>query len=333
MEIKTCFNDATLEITPEKLVIERENGFLSLATSKIGGGIRSTHRILNLNQNDSGKKPLSSYLEEKPDRNSMENTIISTNGIDKILHLTNEEITVIILADKAFNLNYIVLICADLNGTSLVNIFKDVLESKLNTLTDSGIKRLEDVSRHDEVIVACRGGETTLEEDEITKIRFKVREQVQEASFKLFKNMGYPPDILGHIESTGVKISDLVEAGMELVVGVERTEELDLKLAEQLLKSLEDLNVATLILAGIRLEEDLYLKRIRGIDVEDDPAYLYSDEVLGMAIANQIAGTKAIFNFKRYDEEKPGVIGKLGPVLDDVFAGLLAGCMSRIFEE
>ncbi len=48
---------------------------------------------------------------------------------------------------------------------------------------------------------------------------------------------------------------------------------------------------------------------------------------------HQIAGTKAIFNFKRYDEEKPGVIGKLGPVLDDVFAGLVADCMSKIFEE
>jgi alpha-ribazole phosphatase CobZ len=67
--------------------------------------------------------------------------------------------------------------------------------------------------------------------------------------------------------------------------------------------------------------------------VDDDPSYLYADEVLGMAIANQIAGTKAIFNFKRYDEVKPGIIGDLGPILDDVFAGLVAGCMSKIFEE
>jgi alpha-ribazole phosphatase CobZ len=86
-------------------------------------------------------------------------------------------------------------------------------------------------------------------------------------------------------------------------------------------------------MAGIRLEEDYARHRVRGVDVDDDPAYLYSDEVMGMAVANQIAGTKAIFNFKRYDEEKPGIIGVLGPVLDDVFAGLVAGCMSKIFEE
>jgi phosphatidylglycerophosphatase A len=54
---------------------------------------------------------------------------------------------------------------------------------------------------------------------------------------------------------------------------------------------------------------------------------------MGMSVANQIAGTKAIFNFKRYDEAKPGVIANLGPVLDDIFAGLIAGCMSKIFED
>ena len=101
----------------------------------------------------------------------------------------------------------------------------------------------------------------------------------------------------------------------------------------QILKSLEDLIVVSFIVAGIRLEEDYEKHRIRNVNVDDDPAYLYSDEVMGMSIANQIAGTKAIFNFKRYDEAKPGIISTLGPVLDDVFAGLIAGCMSKIFEE
>ena len=73
--------------------------------------------------------------------------------------------------------------------------------------------------------------------------------------------------------------------------------------------------------------------RIREVAVDDDSAYLYTDEVLGMAISNQIAGTKATFNFKRYDEAKPGIIYGLPPMLDDIFAGLIAGCMSKIFEE
>lgn len=63
---------------------------------------------------------------------------------------------------------------------------------------------------------------------------------------------------------------------------------------------------------------------------------MYVDEVIGLAIANEIAGTKAIFNFRFYDAKKPGIIGELDRkgfmFLDDAIAGLLAGCMSKVFE-
>jgi alpha-ribazole phosphatase CobZ len=134
------------------------------------------------------------------------------------------------------------------------------------------------------------------------------------------------------MNDVGIGVDDLVDAGMEMVVGVEKTQEIRDKLKKQIYHSLDDLNVVSFIIAGIRLEEDYEKHRVHGVDVDDDPAYLYSDEVFGMSVANQIAGTKAIFNFKRYDEAKPGIISKLGPVLDDVFAGLIAGCMSKVFE-
>lgn len=139
--------------------------------------------------------------------------------------------------------------------------------------------------------------------------------------------------ILDYIIAEGVTIDALVDAGMELCVGVEDSKELRDKLKKQLLKSLEDLNVIALIMSAIRCEDDFQSNRVREVDVSDDPAYLYTDEVLGIAIANQIAGTKATFNFKRYDEEKPGIIAKLGPMVDDIFAGLVAGSMSKIFED
>ena len=139
--------------------------------------------------------------------------------------------------------------------------------------------------------------------------------------------------ILDYMKAEGVTIDALVDAGMELLVGVKDSQRLRKKLKKQLLKSLEDLNVIALIMSAIRCEDDFQRNRIREVDISDDPAYLYTDEVLGIAIANQIAGTKATFNFKRYDEEKPGIIAKLGPMVDDIFAGLVAGCMSKIFEE
>ncbi|CDG65732.1 MAG: hypothetical protein PWQ15_762 [Methanobacterium sp.] len=147
------------------------------------------------------------------------------------------------------------------------------------------------------------------------------------------ENNNQSKSIYDFMKEAGVELPQLVDAGLELLAGVEKDEELELRLEKQIKKALEDINVVVLIMAGIRVEEDLLQHRIEGVNVDDDPAYLYTDEVLGMAIANQIAGTKAIFNFKRYDEAKPGIIGTLGPMLDDVFAGLVAGCMSKIFEE
>ena len=163
-----------------------------------------------------------------------------------------------------------------------------------------------------------------------------VNSMVKSCSLSLEKtNLSF--GILDYILAEGITIDLLVDAGMELCVGIdetpERIKELRLRLKNQILKSLEDINVIALLISAIRCEEDFKTNRVREVDVSDDPAYLYTDEVLGIAIANQIAGTKATFNFKRYDEEKPGILSKLGPMVDDIFAGLIAGCMSKIFEE
>mgnify|MGYP003321524029 CR=1 FL=1 len=135
--------------------------------------------------------------------------------------------------------------------------------------------------------------------------------------------------ILDYFVSEGILIGDLVDAGMELV-DEEVTDELKSKMKEQILKSLSDIDVITLLVAAMRTEQDLNGNRIREIDANDD---FYTGKVLGLAISNQIAGTKATFNFKKYAEAKPGIIYGLPPMLDDIFAGLIAGCVSKIFEE
>ena len=98
----------------------------------------------------------------------------------------------------------------------------------------------------------------------------------------------------------------------------------------QILKSLSDINVITLLVAAMRAEQDLAGNRIREVDVGGN---LYSSEILGLSVANQIAGTRAVINFKSYHDAKPGIIFGLPPILDDIFAGLVAGCISKILEE
>ena len=72
--------------------------------------------------------------------------------------------------------------------------------------------------------------------------------------------------------------------------------------------------------------------RIREFNA-DDLTRFNSDKTLGMAIANQIAGTEAIFYFNKYHELKPGIIYGLPPMLGDAFAGLIVGCVKKILEE
>lgn len=139
--------------------------------------------------------------------------------------------------------------------------------------------------------------------------------------------------ILDYLVSEGILIGDLVDAGMELVSDVDVTDELKEKMKAQILKSLSDINVIVLIAAAMRVEQDFAGGRIREANIRDDSQHLYADDVLGLAISNHIGGTKAVFNFQRYDEAKPGIIYGLPPMLDDIFAGLIAGCVSKIFEE
>lgn len=131
----------------------------------------------------------------------------------------------------------------------------------------------------------------------------------------------------------GISIDEIVQAGMALYVshGMD-TQAAAVNLREKIRKYLNDPNVSSLLLGAILLEEELYVKR-KDSEIADDPVFLLSDEIIGMAIAECIGGTYARFEFTRYDQKKPGILGKLGPFMDDAIAGLIAGCTSRLYSE
>ena len=163
------------------------------------------------------------------------------------------------------------------------------------------------------------------------KLGERISDAVEISIEDAFEKMNLTFGILDYLVSEGILIGDLVEAGMELIDESDATSNLKDKLESQILKSLADVNVILLIFAAIRLQQDLTDGRIR--EINDNSAQLYSDEVFGFAISNHIAGTKAVLNFRRYIDAKPGIIWGLPKVLDDAFAGLIAGCVSKIFEE
>ena len=262
----------------------------------------------------------------------MENDVIIQDFTDK-LQVANSSKG---FRDAKIDISHIIYINKVLSKKDLLEVYKRVTKTKAKYLASLNLPlHINNIfNTNDFLAVLCNVPKN--EEENFNQIDFDelnieniIIETIDEALKRLELTFG----ILDYLVSQGILIGDLIEAGMELLEGVEITEELNKKMEAQLLKALYDIDVITLLMAAIRTEQDFADNRIREIDVNMNSAYLYSDEVLGLAISNHIAGTKASFNFKRYCEAKPGIIYGLPPILDDVFAGLIAGCMSKIFEE
>jgi alpha-ribazole phosphatase CobZ len=140
-------------------------------------------------------------------------------------------------------------------------------------------------------------------------------------------------EIERRLEEKGISMDAIVATAMELYVSHGMNENDAIRnLHQKLHKYLNDPNVSSLLLGAILLEDELYHNRADS-EIKDDPVFLLSDEIIGMAIAECIGGTYARFEFTRYDQKKPGILVELGPFLDDAIAGLIAGCTSRLYSE
>jgi alpha-ribazole phosphatase CobZ len=140
-------------------------------------------------------------------------------------------------------------------------------------------------------------------------------------------------EIERRLQEKGISLDAIVAAAMELYVSHGMDEKAAVRdLHKKIEKYLNDPNVSSLLLGAILLEDELYHNRADS-EIQDDPVFLLSDEIIGMAIAECIGGTYARFEFTRYDQKKPGILSELGPFLDDAIAGLIAGCTSRLYSE
>jgi len=144
------------------------------------------------------------------------------------------------------------------------------------------------------------------------------------------------PQLLMYLEDRGITMSDLVNTALEFFVphpGVETVEKASAILKEELLDALKDVNVSTLIVMAFRAEEDARNGLIPGLTQErflGRPGVI-ADEVLGVAIAGYIAGTRGVFEYTRFDQAKPGILKKLGPIVNDAIGALVASASSNMY--
>jgi len=148
--------------------------------------------------------------------------------------------------------------------------------------------------------------------------------------------LGLGLSLVKYLEERGISLKDLIDTALELFVphpGVETREKAVKILEEEFTDTLSDVNVSCLIVACFRAEEDARAGLIPGLSKErfmGRPG-LVADELLGMTIASYIAGARGVFEFIRFDQAKPGILKKLGPIVNDAIGGLVAGVSSNMY--
>ena len=144
------------------------------------------------------------------------------------------------------------------------------------------------------------------------------------------------PPLLEYLEQKGITLRDLVDTALELFVphpGVDTQEKASEILRDEFLEALWDVNVSCLEVAAFRAQEDAEKGLIPGLSKErflGRPG-LIADELLGLAIADYIAGARGVFEFTRFDQAKPGILKKLGAITNDAIGGLVAGVSSNMY--
>ncbi len=250
-------------------------------------------------------------------------------------------------ASRQSTVNIILIVDGDLTESAMVGAVKTATEAKALVLRDLDVRSR--FSREgasgtttDSLCIACTGRgktqnysgtATTLGQKIARLVRGSVEEAVQNED-GLVRNR----PIMSRLKERGIELDDLVETGMELFTNSRSLSKKKVAraLRRSLGRALSDVNVASLIIAAMRLDEEGKGGRIPSLNKEaflKDPISLVTDETIGTAIANYIAGTLGVHNFLYYDRVKPGIMKKLEPFMDDAVGGLVSGVMSRILYE
>jgi alpha-ribazole phosphatase CobZ len=144
------------------------------------------------------------------------------------------------------------------------------------------------------------------------------------------------PPLQEYLEARGITLQSLIDSALEMYVphpGIETPEKATEMLKEEFQDILTDPNVATLITAAFHAQEDAEKGLIPGLSIEyfmGKPG-LVADELIGIAISTYIAGAKGMFEFVRFDQAKPGILKKLGPLTNDAIGALVAGASSNMY--
>ena len=142
--------------------------------------------------------------------------------------------------------------------------------------------------------------------------------------------------LIEFLQKHDISLKSLIDCALEMYVphpGIETKEKAEEMLKEEFLDTLNDVNIAILETAAFHAQEDAEKGLIPGLTQErfrGRPGPV-ADEILGIAIATYIGGTRAVFEYVRFDQAKPGILKKLGSITNDAIGALVAGVSSNVY--
>lgn len=231
-------------------------------------------------------------------------------------------------------INVIVLIDARLSKGCMVDGIKTATEAKAMALMDLDVRSrfsgdAASGTTTDAVALACTnegeslsyaGTGVTLGSLIGKAVRASVKEAVQRQNFPRGRLLA------GRLEERGITLKRMGDALLEYSPALRSWS--GLKVEELIERTLTDVNVSSLIVAGVRLDEEVDKGLIRGVD--GDSNRLAADEILGSAIANYMAGSRGIREFFALRKAKPPSLDGLKPFARGAIEGMLAGIRLKI---
>jgi alpha-ribazole phosphatase CobZ len=361
-------NGFELRIVDRNLLILFDGPRRVLSSAVLNGGFKRTRAVLNHQvSKDFDHRDPEGYLRKVVKELGMEDEVVglmtaadvSKYGMS-IQRREDLTVTAIVTAGASNaatcgepvaccfsgTINTIVLIGAWMSDSCMVEAVKTATEAKCRALAHLDVRsayggELATGTTTDAVAIVELGGARrfnycgsgTKLGELIGRAVFEAVVQALERGDELRAGRG----LLERLRERGITLEDMVNAGLEMFVphpGVESKERAAEMLREELVELASDVNVCSLVLAGLRLEEDARRGLIPGLAASSyskDPVFLVADEVLGMSIANYAAGTLGVFEYMRFDRAKPGVLKRLGPFVDDIVGALIASASSRMY--
>ena len=237
-------------------------------------------------------------------------------------------------------INIIGISSAPLTDAAKVNFMMPMIEAKSAALGILGYKETGTTS--DAIAIVSPIGEERMEHTGTgVPAGISMARSVKAAVISNLVKRGDFPYIgtfLDILKKKGITEEMMWDAALQLYIPNPEwdTDDLKKRFAAKLDILTKDINVSSLIQGAILLDDIGYKDCLpampRGMFAED-PIHLIADEIIGMQIAQYIAGTRGIFEFHRFDRHKPGVIAKQGPFMDDMLCGLIGGVMSSVYTD